>query len=160
MEFDGEAEVLNETSDIKPNGVSWKPVLAGLVGIPFLLALTLSLWLGTPQERYAPEVVYHRLGIDPVAGGALRSLEYGGLLFVRFDFDETEAGLDGLSKSLTSFEVGHGLAGKPITLDLDRPWWKPSSSAQGTTWHRDRTTFWRDDSEPLVYYAVAVHDRP
>lgn len=160
MEFERETKFLNETSDSKAKGVSWKPVLACLVGLPFLLALALSVWLGTPQEQYTPEVVFQRLGIDPVEGAALRSLEYGGLLFVRFDFDQTQAGVEGLANSLAAFESSQGLAGKPITLDLERPWWTPSSSAQGTKWHRDRTTFWRDDSEPTTYYAVAVSDRP
>ena len=136
--------------------VGWKTVLLVLIGLPLGLALSLSVWLGTPQERLASNETFAKLGLPAVPTRRIESLAYNRLFFVRLEFDEVQ-GREFL-RALSGFVVSRGVPEAPISLKLERPWWDPPARQEGTLWERGEVSVWNPDSRPDVFYAVfATH---
>lgn len=128
-----------------------------LIGLPFVLALTLATWLGTPRESLDNATVFAQLGLPEVACRQ-QSLAYGELLFVRLDLapESRVAFLQALADP--AFAVSRGRPQKPIALKLERDWWNPPEKQEGTLWKRDRVAIWNPDSESHAFFAVV--ERP
>ena len=127
-------------------------VLVLLIGFPFRFSLVLSRWLGTPQESLGHDQVFAQLTVPFVPTSSVDSLAYGNLLFVRLQMLEASRGE--LLRSLNGFETSRGPLKKPISLELERPWWSPPKGQEGTYWVRSAVTVWNPDGQPDTFYAV------
>lgn len=146
---------------IQPDGekgkpASWILVLAFLLGFPLLFAVLLRGWLGVPNEELAPEEAFTEIRLNPVSLQEYHSLYYGNLLFVRFRVDPEE--LAQLVSQMDDWESVEGPADKPITLELERPWWDPPKNENGVLRREGAVSVWNSLRQPDLFYAVA--ERP
>lgn len=134
--------------------MSWKTVVGLLVLLPFLFALVLSQWLGTPRERVEEQEVFSLLRVAPVRTVSNHSLVYGQILFSRIELtggERTE-----FLRALSDFEVSRGVAERPISLKLERMWWSPPGGEEGTYWKREEATIWSPDRYPETFFVVVL----
>lgn len=128
-----------------------------MLAFSFGLALLLTGWLGTPQERFTEEETFAKLGLPSVPVRQYESLAYNRLFFVRLELDD--APRRDFLRSLSDFEVTHGVPEKPISLKLERAWWDPPDKQEGTTWKRGEVTVWNPDTRPDLFYAVLATEK-
>lgn len=144
--------VSQTTPEYLPKPVSSKPVLLSLLGLPLILTLGLTLWLGTPKEQVPAQQAFAKLGIPAVPAVRVESLAYNRLFFVRLDLEEGPR--RDFLRSLTDFEVSRGVPEKPIALKLERTWWNPPLEEAGMRWTKGNVTVWNADPRPEVFYIV------
>jgi hypothetical protein len=133
-------------------GANWKWVLGVLVGLPLLVALFLSRWMGTPREGFDSAYVFAEMNLPPVTTTSLQSLAYGNLLFARIEVAEQDRAA--FLRSLSAFEVSRGRVDKPVSLKLEREWWNPTLDEEGTGWKQGPTSLWNPDSKPDLFFVV------
>lgn len=139
-----------ETDQVKTT--SWKWVFATLLVTPFVLALSLSSWLGVSQESNRSEEIFSHLGLPPADLVEANSYLYGKLFFARFRL-HPEALADFVT-SLERFERAVGRPREPVSFKLKRDWWDIDQAAEGVGWDRGGVHLWRADSRPDIFYAV------
>lgn len=144
--------VSQTTPENLPKPVSSKPVLLSLLGLPLILTLGLTLWLGTPKEQVPVQQAFAKLGIPAVPAVRVESLAYNRLFFVRLDLEEGPR--RDFLRNLTDFEVSRGVPEKPIALKLERTWWDPPLDQEGMRWTKGDVTVWNADSRPETFYIV------
>ena len=130
----------------------WWWTLIILIAIPLLLSTILRFWIGVPTEVAASDQLFERLQIANVEVREANSLQFGKMFFCRFQVEPDS--LSTLRTHFEDYEQSVGLPEKPISLKLDRPWWDPDLTVEGTTWHRDLVTVWSPKDHPDLFYAV------
>ena len=144
--------VSQEASPNLPKPVNSKPVLLSLLGVPLVLTIALTLWLGMPQEQVPVAQVFAKLGLPEIPARKIESLAYNRLFFVRLDLEDGPR--RELLQTLTDFEVSRGVPEKPISLELERTWWDPPLEQEGMKWTKGDVTVWNADPRPETFYIV------
>lgn len=139
----------------KPKTVSWKVVLALLLGFPIVLSFALSNWLGVPDEVWKAGPIFERLTLTEVPTLEQHSLNYGNLYFCRLRLKPE--GVKPFYAQLEDRETYHGRVEPPIGLKLEREWWDPGETAEGTYFKYGKVTLWSPDGHPDLVYGV-IHE--
>jgi hypothetical protein len=147
-----EIDPLNQ-DEPKPKTTSWILVLALLLGFPVLLSLALTQWLGVPDETLKARPIFEKLSLNEVPTLEQHSLHYGHLFFARLRLKPE--GVKPFYDQLQGMQTSHGRAEPPIALKLEREWWDPSETDEGTFWRFHNVTLWSPDNYPDLIYAVA-----
>jgi hypothetical protein len=146
-----EIDPLN-SAEPKPKTTSWILVLALLLGFPLLLSFGLTQWLGVADEDQPAAGIFERLALNEVPMLEFHSLHYGHLFFARLRLKPE--GVKPFYDQLEGKDTSHGRAEPPIALKLEREWWDPKDTDEGTYWRYDNVTLWSPDGHPDLLYGV------
>lgn len=148
-----ESDPLNEEIS-KPKTVSWQAVLVILVIVPIVVSGALHWWLGVPDEETKASGIFMFLDKESVPVLESHSLQFGKLFFCRLLLKPE--GVKPFYDQLGETETSVGKAEPPIALKLEREWWDPSESEQGTYYRYGKVTLWSPLAHPDLIYGV-VH---
>ena len=142
---------MNEESS-KPKTVSWQAVVAILVVLPIVLSGALHWWLGVPDEEAQASGIFMFIDKETVPVLESHSLQFEKLFFCRILLKPE--GVKPFYDQLSEAEKSVGKAEPPIALKLEREWWDPSETDQGTYFRYGRVTLWSPLDHPDLIYGV------
>ncbi len=153
-----EIDPLNEDSS-KPKTVSWQAVLVVLIVLPLVLSGALHWWLGVPDEERKASGIFMLIDRETVPVLESHSLQFEKLFFCRILLKPE--GVKPFYDQLGDAEKSVGKAEPPIALKLEREWWDPSETEEGTYYRYQSVTLWSPLSHPdLIYGVVREGDVP